>query len=184
MTAAHPLDLPRCRARTQPPLPGAASGHDRPARTERASGRRFRQGAEDSVGTDPLLPGTALPGRPAEQIQHANADNTICQAGGAPVAARLAGLPGHRRGALSGRTRSPRWRRCSTPSAGPQWLDFAHENVPGRSAHRPARRRRGADLRLAVRTPGYGRADDDRRRARPLRHPPLPGHRPRPIRTG
>lgn len=85
-----------------------------------------RQGAEDSVGTDPLLPGTALRGRPAEQIRHANADNTICQA----VVRRLlrnslvyliTGEERFRQDALTQMEAlfdRKRW---------PQWLDFAHE---------------------------------------------------------
>ena len=85
-----------------------------------------RQGAEDSVGTDPLLPGTALPGRPAEQIQHANADNTICQA----VVRRLlrdslvylvTGEERFRQDALT------QMEALFDPKRWPQWLDFAHE---------------------------------------------------------
>lgn len=85
-----------------------------------------RQGAEESAGADPLLPGTALPGRPAEQIRHANADNTICQA----VVRRLL------RGALVHLvTGEERYRQDALiqmealfdAKRWPQWLDFAHE---------------------------------------------------------
>ncbi len=85
-----------------------------------------RQGAEESVGTDPLLPGTALPGRPAEQIGHANADNTICQA----VVRRLL-----RDSLVHLVTGEERFRQDALiqmealfdPKRWPQWLDFAHE---------------------------------------------------------
>ena len=85
-----------------------------------------RQGAEESAGTDPLLPGTALRGRSAEQIRHANADNTICQA----VVRRLlrvalvyliTGEERYRQDALA------QMEALFDPQRWPQWLDFAHE---------------------------------------------------------
>ena len=85
-----------------------------------------RQGAEQSAGTDPLLPGTALRGRSAEQIRHANADNTICQA----VVRRLlrvalvyliTGEERYRQDALV------QMEALFDPQRWPQWLDFAHE---------------------------------------------------------
>ena len=84
-----------------------------------------RQEAKDSVRTDPLLPGTALPGRPVDQIQHANADNTICQA----VVRRLlrdslvylvTGEERFRQDALT------QIEALFDPRRWPQWLDFAH----------------------------------------------------------
>ena len=88
--------------------------------------KTVRQGADESAGTDPLLPGTALRGRPAEQIQHANADNTICQA----VVRRLlrdslvylvTGEERYRQDALT------QIEALFDPQRWPQWLDFAHE---------------------------------------------------------
>ena len=84
-----------------------------------------RQGAEQSAGTPPLLPGTALPGRPAEQIKHANADHSICQAVvrrllRAALVYLLSGEERFRQDALAqieALLDAERW---------PQWLDFAH----------------------------------------------------------
>jgi hypothetical protein len=84
-----------------------------------------RSGAEASVGTAPLLPGTDIPGRDAEQIKHANPDNYICMA----VAQRLlrdalvfliTGEERFRQDALTQLATifdARRW---------PHWRDFAH----------------------------------------------------------
>lgn len=88
--------------------------------------RRILQGAQDAAGTDPLLPGTALPGRPAEQIGHANADNSICQAVvrrllRAALVFLLTGQERFRQDALA------QMEALFDPKRWPQWLDFAHE---------------------------------------------------------
>lgn len=88
--------------------------------------RTVRQGAQDAAGTDPLLPGTALPGRPAEQIEHANADNSICQAVvrrllRAALVFLLTGQERFRQDALA------QIDALFDPKRWPQWLDFAHE---------------------------------------------------------
>ena len=84
------------------------------------------QGARESVGNDPLLPGTALPGRPVEQIRHANADNTICQAVvrrllRAALVFLITGEERYRQDALI------QMEALFDPQRWPQWLDFAHE---------------------------------------------------------
>lgn len=84
-----------------------------------------RRGAEDSAGADPLLPGTPLPGRPAEQIRHANADNSICQAVvrrllRAALVFLLTGQERFRQDALA------QMEALFDPARWPEWRDFAH----------------------------------------------------------
>ncbi len=88
--------------------------------------RTVHAGARDAAGTDPLLPGTALPGRPAEQITHANADNAICQAVvrrllRAALVCVVTGDDRFRQDALA------QMEALFDPQRWPQWLDFAHE---------------------------------------------------------
>ncbi|MCY4377873.1 MAG: hypothetical protein OXC31_29295, partial [Spirochaetaceae bacterium] len=138
-----------------------------------------RQGAEESVGTDPLLPGTALPGRPAEQVRHANADNTICQA----VVRRLLRdslvhlITGEERfrqdalGQMEALFDAKRW---------PQWLDFAHEMFEADLRHRQPRARRAAAARRSRAPGGRGRhplaRSLGRRRGGGQRLPRAPAH--------
>lgn len=87
--------------------------------------RTIHRGADDAAGADPLLPGTALPGRPAEQIRHANADNSICQAVvrrllRAAAAFLLTGQDRFRQDALA------QMEALFDPRRWPEWRDFAH----------------------------------------------------------
>ena len=127
MAPNHPLDLSRCRAGTEPALPWTSFATRSPSPYGARLWETVRQGAEESVGTDPLLPGTALP-RPARRADPAR------QRGQTRSARRWCGgccatpwCTWSRARSATGKDALTQIEALFDPKRWPQWLDFAHE---------------------------------------------------------
>ena len=87
--------------------------------------QRLHAGAEAALGTPPLVPGSAFPGRDTEQVKHANRDFVICQATGRrllrdALVFRLTGDDRFRTDALEQLT------ALFDPDQWPLWRDLSH----------------------------------------------------------